>query len=147
VFLGKKKISEVGAQQVGRKITSLQIPRAFLAICVCFIMSGYGCSDEQHNHPDLTTGQQLYNHHCAECHSEDGTGILFESLPANILTQKSPQEIITYITTDSNHQRLMPVFNAMPSEEAELITNHLMKLKTDYVEGAKSQPKQLLIEP
>lgn len=124
-----------------------RISSALFYLCVGILMSAYGCSEEQHHHPDLTTGEQLYNHHCAECHREDGTGILFDSLPANILTQKSPQEIITYITTDSNHTRLMPAFTSMPADEAELITKHLVKLKIDYEKGAKSKPKQLLIEP
>lgn len=110
-------------------------------------MGAYGCSGEQHDHPDLTTGEQLYNHHCAECHREDGTGILFKSLPANILTQKSPKEIVTYITTDSNHNRLMPSFNTMPDGEAELITKHLLNLKIEYEKDGKSKPRQLLVEP
>lgn len=126
---------------------SQQIPSTLFWICVCLIMSACGRSGEQHDHPDLITEEQLYNHHCAECHREDGTGILFDSLPANILTQKSPQGIITYITTDSNHNRLMPAFTTMPPDEAELITKHLMKLKIDYEQGARSKPKQLLIEP
>ncbi len=126
---------------------SQRIPRTLFWICVCIIMSAWGCSGERHDHPDLTTGEELYNHHCAECHREDGTGILFDSLPANILTQKSPQEIITYITTDSNHNRLMPAFNTMPPGEAELITKHLFQLKIDYENEARSKPKQLLIEP
>ncbi|MDT7042778.1 cytochrome c [Candidatus Nitronereus thalassa] len=121
--------------------------RILFWIGACIMISAYGCSGEQHDHPDGTTGEQLYNLHCAECHREDGTGILFDSLPANILTQKSPEEIVRYITTDSNHQRLMPAFKTMPSEEAELITQHLMKLKLDYEKGMKNKPKQLLIEP
>ena len=126
---------------------SLQVPRTLFWICACIIMSASGCSEDQHDHSNLTTGEQLYNHHCAECHREDGTGILFDSLPANILTQKSPQEVITYITTGTNHKRLMPTFKTMPPDEAELITEHLVKLKTDYEKGPRNKPKQLLIEP
>ena len=105
-------------------------------------MSAVGCSEDRHDHPNLTTGEQLYNHHCAECHRKDGTGILFDSLPANIFTQKSPQEIITYITTDTNHNRLMPAFTSMPSNEAEVITEYLGNLKTDYDQALKNKPKQ-----
>lgn len=126
---------------------SQRIPKALFWICVCIIMNAYGCSGELHEHPGLTTGKQLYNHHCAECHREDGTGVLFDSLPANILTEKSSQEVITYITADSHHTRLMPVFNTMPLDEAEVITRHLIQLKTHYENGARSKPKQLLIEP
>lgn len=126
---------------------SLRIRRILFCLCACLIMSAYGCSGESHDHPDLITGEQLYNHHCAECHRENGTGILFDSLPANILTQKNPQEIVTYITTDAKTQRDMPVFKAMLVDEAELITKHLMKLTIDYEDGARSKPRQLLIEP
>lgn len=111
------------------------------------IVNVLGCSRDHHDHPDLTTGEELFNYHCAECHGEDGTGKLFDVMPANILTHKSPQGIIDYITTEENHERNMPVFKTMPAAEARAITAHLMKLKQIYDTETRRKPRQLLIEP
>ena len=110
-------------------------------------VSLFACSRDNHDHPDLTTGEQLFNYHCAECHGEDGTGNLFEVMPANILTKLSHQGIVQYITTETNPERNMPVFKTMPAAEAEAIATHLMKLKKDYDTAEKRKPRQLLIEP
>ena len=113
---------------------------ALIVLCVS------GCSRDQHDHPNLITGEQLFYYHCAECHGVQGTGNLFDGIPANILTQKSSQEITTYITTDTGNERQMPVFRAMPAEEAKVITDHLLTLQKTYDQYG-SQIKQLLIEP
>ena len=110
------------------------------------LMSLSGCSQDQHDHPNLTTGEQLFNYHCAECHGVQGTGKLFDGIPANILTIKSPEEITTYITTETGHEREMPVFSTMPVDEAKVITDHLLTLKKTYDQNGR-QIKQLLIKP
>lgn len=120
--------------------------RPFLLIMAMMILSVFGCSRDQHNHPTLTTGEQLFNYHCGECHGVQGSGSLFDGIPANILTQKRPHEIITYITTETGQERKMPVFSTMPAAEAKAITDHLLTLQTNYDKNG-SQIKQLLIEP
>jgi mono/diheme cytochrome c family protein len=110
------------------------------------VVSLSGCSRDQHDHPNLTTGEQLFNYHCAECHGVQGTGKLFDGIPANILTQKSPQEITQYITTETGHERDMPVFSTMQTDEAKAITDHLLELKKIYDKNGL-QIKQFLIEP
>jgi mono/diheme cytochrome c family protein len=85
-----------------------------------------GCSQDQHDHPNLATGEQLFNFHCAECHGVQGTGKLINGTPAIILTKKGPGEITTYITTETGHERDMPVFSTMPADEAKSITDHLL---------------------
>lgn len=110
------------------------------------VVSVAGCSQDQHDHPDLTTGEQMFNYHCADCHGIQGTGNLFDGMPANILTIKSPQEIINYITTETGHEREMPVFWTMPADEAKAITDHLLTLKNSFDKNG-SQIKQLLIQP
>jgi mono/diheme cytochrome c family protein len=117
-----------------------------LLLWAVVVLSLSGCSQDQHDHPTLTTGEQLFNYHCAECHGMQGTGNLFEGIPANILTQKSHQEIINYITTETGHKRDMPVFTTMPLDEAKVITDHLITLKKSFDKNG-SQIKQLLIEP
>jgi mono/diheme cytochrome c family protein len=105
-----------------------------------------GCSQDQHDHPNLTTGEQLFNYHCAECHGVQGTGNLIDGIPAIILTKKSHQEIINYITTETGQEREMPVFSIMPADEAKIITDHLFTLKNSFEKNGP-QIKQLLIEP
>jgi mono/diheme cytochrome c family protein len=108
------------------------------------------CSNrDDHDHPDLTTGEQLFNHHCAECHGKDGTGMLEKRTPANILTRKSRDGIVNYITTDVNPQRKMPVFKNMPNAEAVAIANHLLKLRQKYQQTPYNQkkPQELMIKP
>jgi cytochrome c553 len=117
-----------------------------LLVGTLLAMSMLGCSRDQHDHPHLTTGEQLFTYHCAECHGMQGTGSLFDGIPANILTQKSPEQIVTYITTATGQKREMPVFSAMPADEAKVITDHLIALQKTYGQHG-SQIKQLLIEP
>jgi len=117
-----------------------------LLLWAMVLMSLSGCSQDQHDHPNLTTGEQLFNFHCAECHGVQGTGKLINGTPAIILTNKGPGEITTYITTETGHERDMPVFNTMPAYEAKSITDHLLKLQQTYDKNGP-QIKQLLIEP
>lgn len=109
------------------------------------------CSNhDDHNHSELITGQDLYNHHCAECHGKDGTGQLAERMPANILTKKGNQGIADYIRgKDNNPDREMPVFATMPYAEAKKIANHLLVLRQKYdkTPEEKKKPRGLLIEP
>ena len=117
-----------------------------LLLLAMVVVSVSGCSGDQHDHPNLTTGEQLFNYHCAECHGMQGTGKLFDRIPAIILTKKSPGEITKYITTEMGHERDMPVFSTMSTDEAKVITDHLLTLKKTYDKNG-SQIKQLLIEP
>ena len=106
-------------------------------------------SNDNHDHPALKTGKDLYNLHCAECHGEDGTGRLVDRTPANILTQKRQQEIIDYITTEVDSTRKMPVFSNMPRSEASKIAQYLVYLKQLYeaTPDEKKKNKALLIQP
>ncbi len=117
-----------------------------LFLVAMVVISLLGCSGDQHDHPTLTTGEQLFNYHCAECHGVQGTGKLFDRFPAIILTNKSPGEIAQYITIETGQNREMPVFSTMPANEVKIITDHLITLKKAYDTNG-SQIRQLLIEP
>lgn len=110
------------------------------------VVSLSGCSQDQHDHPSFTTGEQLFDYHCAECPGVQGTGNFFEGIPANILTQKSPGKITAFITSETGHEREMPVFRIMPPDEAQAITDHLLTLKNAFDKNG-SHIKQLLIQP
>jgi mono/diheme cytochrome c family protein len=104
---------------------------------------------DNHDHPNLKTGEELYEHHCVECHGEDGTGKLVDRTPANILTSKNLQGIEDYIISDTGRGRKMPVFASMPRSEAKKIAAYLLELKGRYDSLAENQRKnrQLLIDP
>ena len=108
------------------------------------------CSDfDDHNHITLKSGEELFNHHCEDCHGVDGTGKLVTQTPANILTHKGRDDIISYITSNVNPERTMPVFSTMPYAEATAIANHLLRLQQQYeaLPLNKKKPQQFLIEP
>lgn len=77
--------------------------------------------------------------------SEEQEKFLKKFLPI-FLQKKRPEEIITYITTETEYIREMPVFRTMPAEEAKAITDHLLTLQKTY-DKTGPQIKQLLIEP
>ena len=129
--------------------------RRSLLLCaaVCAIVGTVvtGCTKnrDRHDHPKLTTGQQLFNYHCAECHGEDGTGKLVDKTPANILTRKDQEGIVNYIVTDAGLDRRMPVFAAMPRGEAYKIAAYLIELRNRYnsLGENKRKNRELLIDP
>jgi len=125
---------------------------AATGLCAALFITILGaCSIEHdnHEHPELTTGEAFFNHHCAECHGEDGTGRLVSQTPANILTRRGKGGIVNYITLDINPQRKMPVFSAMPHAEASAIASYLLELQQRYEAAPlnRKKPQALMIEP
>jgi len=120
-----------------------------LSAIVGFTLAGCSKHRDQHDHPDLSTGEALFNYHCAECHGEDGTGRLVKGTPANILTRKGYQEIVNFIIGDTEHTRKMPVFATMPRVEAGKIATYLLQLRAKYDSQGENERKnrELLIDP
>ena len=104
---------------------------------------------DDHDHPHLVTGEALFNYHCSGCHGKDGTGMLADQTPANILTYRGRDGIIEYMTRPVNPQRKMPVFAAMPPSEAAKIASHLLQLKKAYADKPfnEKKPEELMIRP
>ena len=75
-----------------------------------------------HDHPQLKTGEQFYNQHCAACHQRSGEGAFLEGIPAVKYTSMKIEEIVGHIR---GHMRIeesqMPVFSDMSIYEAERI--------------------------
>jgi len=119
-----------------------------LQIYIVLLIMLFGCSRDQHDHPDLITGKDLFNYHCAECHGKDGTGRIVDLIPANILTTKNQREIIEFITNSEQHDR-MPIFKTMPEKEARKIASRLFELRNLYDKAGRKEKKfrELLLEP
>lgn len=95
--------------------------------CLLLVMLS-GCSVDQHDHPELTSGQQLFDFHCAPCHKKDGTGIFLKGVPPNRDTDLSVWEIIHKTEKGSGDNSKMPRFQSMPDEEAAKIAIYLKQL-------------------
>lgn len=87
-----------------------------------------GCNKDIHRHPDLVTGQQLFDYHCASCHTETGKGNFLKGVPPNKNTSLTVWQIAHKIRIDANDQRKMPLYPNMSAEEAELIADYVKQL-------------------
>lgn len=87
-----------------------------------------GCSADEHDHPQLKTGKQLYDYHCAGCHREDGSGLFLKGVPANRDTDLSAWQIMHKVKEGEEGDTRMPVFARMPEQEATRIALYLKEL-------------------
>lgn len=130
---------------------SLNVLRSIKLCVVLTILNGLSaCTNhDDHDHPNLKSGEALFNYHCEDCHGANGTGKLVSQTPANILTERGRDGIINYVTTHASPQRKMPVFSTMPYSEATAIANHLRVLQQRYEALPLNQkkPQELMIKP
>lgn len=127
------------------KIFSQKLSLSRRIIIICSFLSIGACNKDQHNHPELTTGKDLFDYHCASCHKKDGSGIFFKGVPANIATDKSQLEISLHIKRGSQSKdSSMPVFKSMPDTEAQKIANYLLQLKIHFFNNPDNKNKMLL---
>jgi len=112
-------------------------------IAISMILSA--CGQDKHDHPNLSTGEDYYNTHCAACHKKDGTGLFLKGIPANIATNKSKTDIIFHIkiVSDENNAK-MPVFTNMPDNEAQKVAHYLLQLKKRHFNNPENKDKILL---
>lgn len=87
-----------------------------------------GCNKDIHSHPELVAGRQLFDYHCASCHSETGKGNFLKGVPPNKNTSLTVWQIAHKIRTDANDKRKMPLYPNMSTEEAELIADYVKQL-------------------
>ncbi len=96
-----------------------------------------GCDNDLHDHPQLTTSKQLFEHHCAGCHNSSGSGNFLAGVPANrgtALTQGQISHLIRGQGTPNGVQ--MPTFPDMPAREAKLIAAYVKQLEATQPEEA-----------
>ena len=89
----------------------------------------FACSrSDDHDHPQLKSGEQLYNHHCAACHQDSGAGAFLKGVPPVRYTTMTYRQMVHYI---QGHGRAedsrMPTFSAMPKHEAEAIAIYVRR--------------------
>jgi mono/diheme cytochrome c family protein len=121
----------------------------WLSALIAALLTACTRQTDNHDHPHLVTGKELFDYHCSGCHGKDGTGMLADQTPANILTYRGRDGIIEYMTRPVNPQRKMPVFATMPPAEAARIASYLLQLKKAYDKKPfnEKKPEELMIQP
>ena len=100
------------------------------ALCAFLLVA---CSQEDdHGHPQLKTGKQLYMHHCASCHQGAGEGAFVQGVPPVRDTSMTYQQMVDHIRGHGRAEgSRMPEFATMSKAEAEAIAIYIRnKLKT-----------------
>ena len=97
-------------------------------VLLVMVMVLSGCNKDIHTHPDLVTGKQLFDYHCASCHSETGKGNFLKGVPSNNNNSLTVWQIAHKIRIDANDKRKMPLYPNMSAEEAEVIADYVKQL-------------------
>lgn len=102
-----------------------------------------GCEDSAapsagagHQHPELTTGEELFNLHCSPCHGTKGWGNFLKGMPAAAATEMSAGGIAHKVRTrrSPDDPLQMPVFDDMSAQEATKIANYVLELHARSLE-------------
>ena len=107
----------------GSKSTAHNIFLAFL-----LVVALNGCSKDLHDHPELVTGEQLFNYHCSECHKETGKGKFLKGVPSNRNTHFSTFQIAHKVKKGGGSGSKMPAFTKMSDEESIKIAEYVKSL-------------------
>lgn len=108
---------------------------ALSAIRLCLVLLGsglVGACGKDPAPPHLKTGEQLYDHYCAECHQGSGDGTFLKGVPPLRYTSLTYRELAHLIL---GHNR--PSDSSMPEfeitqQQAEAIAIHVRrKLRSD----------------
>lgn len=97
-----------------------------MLVLTCVMLSG--CDKDVHNHPELVTGQQLFDYHCAGCHTETGRGNFLKGVPPNKQSTLAIWQIAHKLRIEANDQRKMPLYPSMSIQEAEIIADYVKQL-------------------
>jgi len=80
-----------------------------------------------HDHPELTTGKDYYNFHCANCHRKSGMGQVIKGIPPVTYSKLTHSKMRKKIMNGHEGSK-MNVFEKMPKDEARRITRYVSKL-------------------
>lgn len=100
-----------------------------LVVLPIFMLSACNKSGGEHDHPELITGQQLYDFHCSECHQKDAKGKFFYGFPDLVELKLDISDVRKQVLGKEGPGRKMPLFTTMPDAEVMLIAEYLVQLK------------------
>ena len=104
------------------------VSKTFMLLALTLFLHGCSSDVDQHDHPELTTGKQLFEFHCASCHHNAGNGNFLAGVPANKDTKLSSSQIVEFIAGRHRENSDMPVWTKMPKGEAIKIAGYLKTL-------------------
>lgn len=93
-----------------------------------------GCGESSPPPSASASGEQLFNHHCAGCHRQEGTGNFLRGIPANALTHMDIDDVVDLIRRGDPEKPKMPAFRELSRYQAERITLHLWELRKELLE-------------
>jgi len=88
------------------------------------------CSQQDfdvHDHPELTTGKDYYDFHCANCHRKSGMGQVIKGIPPATYSKLTHSKMRKKIMNGHEGSK-MNIFKKMPKGEARKITRYVTKL-------------------
>ena len=97
-------------------------------VLIPLLVTGCLQESENHDHPALTTGRQLFEHHCSTCHGDTGNGNFFEGIPANRSSTMNKEQLISWLKNSIGEDRPAPSFPKMSDGEAEKIVSYMLTL-------------------
>ena len=110
------------------RVLNNKLLKTFLFVTPLIFLQGCSEGVDQHDHPELTTGKELFELHCASCHHNAGNGNFLAGIPANKDTKLSSAQIVDFIRGKHRENSNMPVWKSMPTAEAVKISNYLKSL-------------------
>jgi len=100
-----------------RPISAIVVSALLLVAC------GQG---DDHRHPMLKTGKQLYEHHCASCHRDAGEGTFVRGVPAVKDTSMTYRQMADHVRGHGRaRDTRMPEFSTMSKAEAQAIAVYI----------------------
>ena len=120
---GNRRLSRVSVKPDIRRVLRRNV---ILLLSAMLLLAG--CGQDMHDHPDLVTGEQLFNYHCASCHKPGGQGNFLKGVPANKGTDLSIFQIAHKVQSGAGENSAMPVFAGMSYDEARKIAAYVQRL-------------------
>lgn len=92
---------------------------------LCLPLLG-GCMDDKPK--SSASGESLFNHYCANCHQQSGTGSFLEGVPANRDTKLTQQEVVNLVLYGREDKPGMPQFrDQLTPTQAKKVAEHLLE--------------------
>jgi len=110
---------------LNQRLIEIEGRNAFVGLTLLSTVMLSSCGHDVHDHPEIVSGKELFEYHCAGCHQKSGTGKFLKGVPANRDTALSISLIEHKITKGDDGDRKMPVFPDMSENEAAKISLHL----------------------
>ncbi|MCB1772563.1 MAG: cytochrome c [Gammaproteobacteria bacterium] len=106
-----------------KEVFGLRFPATVFAV---FLLAG--CGEDGHDHPEISTGRELFEYHCGECHQETGEGAFLRGIPPVVYTTMTYRQLVAYIRGHGRAEDTrMPAYSSMPKAEAEKIAIYVRR--------------------